>query len=94
MTIDEAIREEARKKEDQKLTIDQAINLLNHLECHGAYYEAKQMAIHSLEAWEKVLIEINRIKCGADTTWYDFYRSTLDIICKHLKEVTDDVGDD
>ena len=63
MTVNEAIQNEQKKREAEKLTVNQAINLLNHLECHGAYYEAKQMAIRSLDAWDKV---INTLKSWSD----------------------------
>ena len=98
MTIDEAILEEQKKREEEKLTIDQAINLLNHLECHGAYYKAKHMAIRSLEAWEKVKADISEtILYYKDWSLVEIkaqhkeeaLKEVLEFIDKHLKGVTE-----
>lgn len=50
--------------------------------------EALRMTIRSLEAWDKVIEEIDGIEIERNASWYVFYQKTLEIINKHLKEVS------
>ena len=59
---------------------------------HSMYtVEAFNMAIKSLEAWDKVYVEIADIYCGSycdnPYTAYQVRETALEIIEKHLKEV-------
>lgn len=98
MTLDEAINE---LQEDIELyiplhgTIDDVDRELPD----GRLITALEMAIKSLEAWEKVKaeIEVERADCQIYKLHYAFwdgedyaYKECLNIIDKHLQEVTTD----
>lgn len=82
------------------MTITEAIEILNKgytprgdRESFRAYFDAREMAIKSLEAWEKVKEGINEeiIKSSSNTFSLVIedvlVHKALDIIDKHLKEV-------
>ena len=80
----------------QRMTIKDAIFVLNCVEAHGICIEAKKMAIQSLEAWEKVKTDIQKEEnilyhdCEHDFSKnFDVIRvdTVLEIIDKHLVEV-------
>ncbi len=82
------------------MTIKDAIFVLNCVEAHnGICNEAKEMAIKSLEAWEKVKEEIGQESAYTKNTWEEYpdewyagkcnaYGECLRIIDQHLAEVT------
>ena len=66
------------------MTIKDAIFVLNCVEAHnGICNEAKEMAIKSLEAWEKVKEEIKSMP-NIIYRW-----DAVEIIDKHLSEVSE-----
>ena len=82
------------------MTIEECIDILDDnftvLNTHGHYTEkeeakAIEMAIASLEAWDKVKQEINDLfsKPACYMPNYDAYKMFLEIINKHLQEVTE-----
>lgn len=84
---------------DEKLTVDEAIRILEEIKTIddglGQYIKdfdkAMNMAIRSLEAWEKVIDDIRESDGIIDSEGIRYgYDIALLIIDKHLKEVTDD----
>ena len=86
------------------MTIGNAIEILNRehsprgdRESFKAYFDARKMAIRSLEAWEKVKEEIESAKYlkygqkyGATNCLASGLDKALEIIDKHLQEVNND----
>ena len=79
------------------MTIDDAITIFHGLECNPLFsekhFKAFDMAIESLEAWDKVKQEIEdmleTLSDGGDD-WFtaEKLNDVLEIIDKHLQEVT------
>jgi len=79
------------------MTVAEAISVLKMVEAYGLADDAKKMAIRSLEAWEKVREEIERIGGSEEKSVYkcqhpSYVRGlekSLEIIDKHLNWVTE-----
>lgn len=76
---------------EKLMSIQDAILALKMVEAHGIADKAKETAIRSLEAWEKVRTEIKNAYCGI-TSYHDdrpwlYQDEVLAIIDKALGEI-------
>lgn len=82
MTIDEAILEELQKKEDQAMTEDRALNILqNYLlpQVHGMYYEALKVAIQKMQT-DPIEVEAANLQNAYNNGFEACRQSVLKII--------------
>lgn len=82
------------------MTIDNAITIFHGFECNPLFsekhFKAFDIAIKSLEAWEKVRAEIEdykekyiKLHHDWDATMIQGYDDALMVIDKHMQEVTE-----
>ena len=77
------------------MTIENAKKVIRRFECNSEHYEACEMAIVSLEAWEKVKQDIQTETDDKSNNMYFNLGmlGALAIINKHLQEVEHEAGD-